>query len=118
MTDTRKHLTAEQKIAILRRHSLEQVAVSDLCDEYGIPSSVFYRWQQQLFENDAAVFGRQSKGANDLDKALEEKLVRKNKVLSELMEEYVKVKRQQGWRQSLEMPRAELGRAGRPRCRG
>jgi hypothetical protein len=30
MTGTRKHLTAEQKIAILRRHLLEQAPVSDL----------------------------------------------------------------------------------------
>jgi transposase-like protein len=97
MTGTRKHLTAEQKIAILRRHLLEQAPVSDLCDEYGIQPSVFYRWQQQLFENGAAAFGRQSNGVNDSAsqkiKTLEEKLMRKNEVLSELMEEYVRVKK-------------------------
>jgi len=100
MTETRKHFTAEQKIAILRRRLLEQVPVSDLCDEYGIQPSVFYRWQQQLFENGAAAFARQSKGANDAAgqkiKALEEKLARKNEVLSELMEEYVKTKKELG----------------------
>jgi transposase len=51
MTDTRKHLTAEQKIAILRRHLLEQIPVSDLCDECGIKPSVSYRWQQQLLRH-------------------------------------------------------------------
>jgi transposase len=100
MSDSRKHFTAEQKIAILRRRLLEQVPVSDLCDEYGIQPSGFYRWQQQLFENGAAAFARQSKGASDAAgqkiKVLEEKLVRKNEVLSELMEEYVKVKKELG----------------------
>ena len=100
MTDSRKHFTAEQKIAILRRRLLEQVAVSDLCDEYGIQPSVFYRWQQQLFENGAAAFAPQSKGASDAlsqkVSALEEKLVRKNEALSELMEEYVKLKKALG----------------------
>jgi transposase len=106
MTDSRKHYTAEQKIAILRRHLLEHVAVSDVCDEYGIQPSVFYRWQQQLFENGAAAFGPQPKGSSSPAgetasltqkvSALEEKLTRKNEVLSELMEEYVKLKKELG----------------------
>ena len=100
MTETRKHFTAEQKIAILRRRLLDQVAVSDLCDEYGLQPSVFYRWQQQLFENGAAAFGPQAKGRTDpltqKVSALEEKLTRKNEVLSELMEEYVKLKKALG----------------------
>ena len=33
MADTRKQFTAEQKIAILRRHLVERIPVSDLCDE-------------------------------------------------------------------------------------
>ena len=100
MTDTRKHLTAEQKIAILRRHLLEQIPISDLCDECGIKPSVYYRWQQQLFENGAAAFAPQSKVAsNALSQkvsTLEERLVRKNEALAELMEEYVKLKKALG----------------------
>lgn len=100
MTQTRKRFAAEQKIAILRRRLLEQVPVSDLCDEYGIQPSVFYRWQQQLFENGTAALGPQPKGAKDSltrkVNRLEEKLVRKNEVLSELMEEYVKLKKALG----------------------
>ena len=100
MTETRKHFAAEQKIAILRRRLLDQVAISDLCDEYGIQPSVFYRWQQQLFENGAAAFGPPAKRATDALQqkiaALEEKLTRKNEVLYELMEEYVKPKKALG----------------------
>lgn len=33
MAKTRRQFTAEQKVAVLRRHLLEDVAVSDLCDE-------------------------------------------------------------------------------------
>ena len=100
MTQTRKRFTVEQKIAILRRRLLDQLPVSDLCDEYGIQPSVFYRWQQQLFENGAAAFGPQAKGATAALQrkiaALEEKLTRKNEVLSELMEEYVTLKKALG----------------------
>ena len=97
---SRKHFTAEQKIAILRRRLLDQVAISDLCDEYGIQPSAFYRWQQQLFENGAAAFGPPAKGATNALQhkiaALEERLTRKHEVLSELLEEYIKLKKALG----------------------
>ena len=100
MIETRKHCSAEQKITILRRHLLEQVPVSDLCDEYGIHPTLFYRWQKQLFENGSAVFEAHTKNSKDLQAhkviSLEEKLVRKNEVLSELLEEYVKLKKELG----------------------
>lgn len=100
MSQTRKHFTAAEKVAILRRHLLEQVPVSDLCDEYGVHPTVFYRWQKQLFENGATAFEYRPKGAKDATSkklaALEEKLVRKNEVLSELMEEHIKLKKALG----------------------
>ena len=48
--------TATEKVAILRRHLIDHVAVSDLCDEYQIAPTQFYRWQRQFFENGAAAF--------------------------------------------------------------
>ena len=56
MRKERKHYTAEEKVAILRRHLLDQVPVSDLCEELGLQPTVFYRWQKELFENGAAAF--------------------------------------------------------------
>ena len=47
----RRIYTTEKKAAILRRHLVEKVPVSDLCDELGIQPSVFYTWQRQLFDN-------------------------------------------------------------------
>ena len=35
MKKRRKHYTPEEKVAILRRHLLERVPISDLCDELG-----------------------------------------------------------------------------------
>ena len=100
MSQTRKHFTAAEKIAILRRHLVEQVPVSNLCDEHGIHPTLFYRWQKQLFENGAAAFEYRPKGAKDAAAkkvtALEEKLARKNEVLSELMEEHISLKKALG----------------------
>src|ERR1022692_518065 len=51
MKKQRKHYTPEEKVAILRRHLLEQVPISELCDKNGLQPTVFYRWQKELFEN-------------------------------------------------------------------
>ena len=45
MRKERKHYTAEEKVAILRRHLLDKVPVSDLCEELGLRPTVFYRWR-------------------------------------------------------------------------
>lgn len=61
MKQRRKHYSSEEKVAILRRHLLEHVPVSDVCDELGLAPTVFSRWQKEFFENGAAAFERESK---------------------------------------------------------
>src|SRR5712672_3196065 len=56
MKKARRHHSAEQKVTILRRHLLEKAPVSDLCEEFGLQPTVFYRWQKEFFENGAAAF--------------------------------------------------------------
>ncbi len=50
MPKDRKHYTPQEKVAILRRHLLDHVPVSQLGDEYHLQPTVFYRWQKQFFE--------------------------------------------------------------------
>ncbi len=101
MTRKRKNYTPEGKVAILRRHLVEKVPVSDLCDELGLNPTVFYGWQKQFFENGAAAFQRKRKGSRPspetqkLEK-LEAKLTQKNEVLAELMQEHVQLKKELG----------------------
>ena len=95
----RRRFEPEQKVAIVRRHLLEQVPVSDLCDQHGIHPTVFYRWQKQLFENGAAAFERHKDPTLPLTRRiakLEEKVSTKNEVIAELMEEQVKSKKEFG----------------------
>jgi transposase len=56
MKKQRKHYTPEEKVAILRRHLVEGVPISDLGDELGLQPTVCYRWQKEFFENGAAAF--------------------------------------------------------------
>ena len=96
----RKQYTGEEKIAILRKHLLEGIPVSDVCDEYGLQPTVFYRWQKQLFEQGAVVFRRpqdtETKKLRRQVEHLEERLGKKNEVLGELLEESVALKKELG----------------------
>ena len=111
MKKERKHYTAKEKVAILRRHLLEKVPISDLCDQNGLQPSQIYRWQTQLFEHGAGVFerkpGRQAhlvestkdRKIAQLEAVVarkEAKLAQKNEVISELMEENVRAKKANG----------------------
>jgi transposase len=99
-TESRKHLSPEEKVTILRRHLLDKVPVSDLCDEYGIQPTNFYNWQKIFFENGVAAFSQNGRGVKKAEDAkeqkiasLEAKLQRKNEVLLELIEEHTHLKK-------------------------
>ena len=100
MRKKRVNYTGVEKVAILKRHLLEKVPVSDLCDELAIQPTQFYRWQKEFFEKGAAAFERKNARGSDAKErkiaSLEEKLTKKNEVLSELMEEHVDLKKSLG----------------------
>jgi transposase len=87
MRKPRKNYTPTEKVAILRRHLIDRVPVSDLCDEYRLSPTLFYLWQKLFFENGASAFQRKADTAEQAHlrtiAALREKLRRKNEVVSE-----------------------------------
>ena len=100
MNKERKHYTAEEKVAILRRHLLEKEPISKLCDELGLQPTVFYRWQKEFFENGAAAFQTRARTNHPAEQErieyLEKKIQVKDEVLAELMAEHVALKKSHG----------------------
>jgi len=102
MRKERKHYTAEEKVAILRRHFLDKVPVSDLCEQNGLQPTVFYRWQKEFFENGATAFQTKERPARQVEEKqkriefLEKKVQIKDEVLAELMAEHVALKKSFG----------------------
>jgi transposase-like protein len=96
----RKHYTAEEKVAVLRRHLLEQEPITKLCDELGLQPTVFYRWQKEFFENGAVAFQTKARADHhteqDRIEFLEKKIQRKDEVLAELMAEHIALKKELG----------------------
>jgi transposase len=99
----RRHHTPEQKAALLKRHFVEKVPVSQICNEAQIQPSVFYKWQRDLLEAAPNLFGgngrRRPSRELELETkvaALEAKLQRKDAIIAEVSEEYVKLKKELG----------------------
>lgn len=89
---------------MLRRHHVDKVPVTTICEEAGLQPSVFYHWQRELFERAAHVLGnappgRVSSREQQLAKkvaALEARLARKDEVIAEISQEYVALKKELG----------------------
>jgi transposase-like protein len=61
----RRHLSAADKVKLLRLHLIEGKAISTICDEHCLQPSVFYAWQKIFFENGAAAFDRAPRSRRD-----------------------------------------------------
>ena len=100
MKKTRKRYTAQEKVAILRRHLLDKEPVSTLCDELALQPTVFYRWQKEFFENGAATFQTNNRSRRQPEQEriarLEKKIQTKDEVLAELMAEHIALKKSLG----------------------
>jgi transposase len=102
MKKERKQYTANEKVAILRRHLLDKVPVSDLCEEHRLQPTVFYRWQKEFFENGSAAFQGKERPARQVEEKqkridyLERKAKTKDEVLAELMAEHIALKKSLG----------------------
>lgn len=96
----RRSFTAEQKAALLRRHHVEKVPVSQLCEENDLQPSLFYYWQKQLFENAVSALqppaAPRSKELEAKVEALEKQVAKKDQVIAWVTEEHVKLKKTLG----------------------
>ena len=99
----KKSHSAEEKVLILKRHLLGKEPVSDLCKSFGISPYQFYRWQKSFFENGSSAFRKMNSKENakirnlkDKVSSLESRIKRKDSVIAEITEDYVKLKKNSG----------------------
>ncbi len=104
MSDKRKKFSAEEKVKILRQHLIEKRPISDICNEIGLNPNIFYRWQQQFFENGTAAFEKiidghkdsQTKKLEQENAKLKSKLAHKDEVIAEIMASHLELKKSLG----------------------
>jgi transposase-like protein len=99
---TRKHLPGKDKIRLLKLHFLGKKPISEVCESEKVLPASFYQWQRELFDRGAAVFDagrrqkRQETAVEQKIAALEAKLIKKNEVIAELMQENINLKKLDG----------------------
>ena len=106
---TRRTHTPAKKAEILRRHLVDKIPVSQVCEDYGIQPSVFYNWQRQALANLEGLFeeargGKRARSARDRElarkqekiDALEARISRKDQVIAEISEEHITLKKSLG----------------------
>jgi transposase-like protein len=99
MKKERRSWSADEKIRVLRRHLIEKIPISKLCEEEKVAPSMYHRWQEQLFQNAAlALEGKRADRHPEQQKIekLEQKIRQKDEVLGELMAEHVALKKTLG----------------------
>jgi transposase len=69
----RRTFPPAEKVAILRERLIEGIEVSAVCEKHQITPALFYRWQQEFFDNGAAAFEQRKDTAS---RKLEGKLMR------------------------------------------
>ena len=100
-TRHRRRHTAEQKADLLRQHLADKKPVSEICTEAGIQPSLFYTWQRDLLAGAPAVFSNRRTPSREKDleekvSQLKAKVARKDGIIAEVTEEYVKLKNELG----------------------
>ena len=107
MTNSRRKFTAEQKADIVRRHLKGKEPISAIAEELSLQPTQIHQWVAMVVEQAERAFEKTAKSdkANKLAEAkinalkeqqirrLQEKLIHKNEVIAELMEENVRAKK-------------------------
>lgn len=95
MTKEKRHYTAEFKVQILREHLENQIPVGKLCEQNNLNPNLFYLWKKELFNGALQTFSKAKTpvAQNDRIVRLEEKLKYKDSLISEIVEDNLRLKK-------------------------
>lgn len=95
MAKEKRHYTAEFKVQILREHLENQVPVGKLCEQHNLNPNLFYLWKKELFNGALSTFSKAKTpvAQNEKITRLEEKLKYKDSLISEIVEDNLRLKK-------------------------
>ena len=102
MTRKRRSFSPTEKAAAVRKYLVDKIPVSQIADEMQVQPTRIHNWINMVISQAERAFesprAARTKQGNHDDKltALREKLAAKNEVISELMEENIRSKKDNG----------------------
>jgi transposase-like protein len=95
MSKEKRNYTAEFKVQILREHLENQVPVGKLCEQHNLNPNLFYNWKKELFSGALGIFNKSKTPVQQNEKItrLEEKLKHKDSLISEIVEDNLRLKK-------------------------
>jgi len=95
MKSEKRKFTAEFKVQVLREHLENQISVAKICEQYNINPNLFYLWKKDLFAGALETFSNRKNNNTDQGKLnhLEEKLKNKDSLISEIVEDNLRLKK-------------------------
>ena len=96
MKQERKSSSSAEKMRVLRRHLIEKIPISKVCEEEKVAPSMYHRWQEQLFQNGTLALENkrlERSGEQRQIEKLEQKIRQKDEVLAELIAEHIAQKK-------------------------
>ena len=96
MSKEKRHYSNEQKVRMILEGLSYPDGIAAYCRSKGIKDTLFYKWKNQLLSNANAVF---SPGKKETSKELrmKEELIKKDSIISELVEENIELKKKYGF---------------------
>jgi len=95
--EQKKRMNAQEKMLILRELLENKVPVGELAERYGLHPNVIYNWKKILFEKGEELFSEQrekkSSKAEEKIQRLEAKLKEKDALISEIVEDNIRLKK-------------------------
>lgn len=95
--EQKKRMNAQEKMMILRELLENKVSIGELAEKYGLHPNVIYSWKKILFEKGEELFSeqRQKKSGKAEEKILrlEAKLKDKDALISEIVEDNIRLKK-------------------------
>jgi len=96
MKNEKRKYSAEFKVTVLREHLENQESVGKLCEQYNIHPNLFYLWKKELFTGALETFSKSKTGSRTEEakiNKLEEKLKDKDSLISEIVEDNLRLKK-------------------------
>lgn len=96
MAGKRRRFTVEEKLEILEEARQANTTVAEVCRRHGIDGTTFYRWEKRAKEGmrEALRGERRGRGATEREnERLRRELERKRRIIAEVVEENLELKR-------------------------